>query len=250
MVIAHEITHGFDDQGRRFDADGALREWWTPEDAARFTELADRLVAQFDAYTVLDDVHVNGRLTLGENIADLGGLTLAQRAHARVAAGAPGGRRADAGAAVLPGQRDALARQHQPRAAAHAGRDRPAQPAPAAGARPGLEPGGVPGRVRAPRRRPDHARRGRSGSRSGELDRVEAADDRLLPVQAPGGPVAPPATAGGPPEEEGEGGPPPPFRQRPRSYVSPVRLAGITMTLTAVGSSRPARSAASASSRP
>jgi predicted metalloendopeptidase len=89
MVIAHEITHGFDDQGRRFDANGALRDWWTPEDAARFTELAERLVAQFDAYTVLDDVHVNGRLTLGENIADLGGLALAQRAHARVAADAP-----------------------------------------------------------------------------------------------------------------------------------------------------------------
>ncbi|MDA0161775.1 M13 family metallopeptidase [Solirubrobacter ginsenosidimutans] len=89
MVIAHEITHGFDDQGRRFDADGALREWWTPEDATRFTSLADQLVEQFDAYTVLGDVHINGKLTLGENIADLGGLTLAQRAHARVAAGAP-----------------------------------------------------------------------------------------------------------------------------------------------------------------
>jgi putative endopeptidase len=89
MVIAHEITHGFDDQGRRFDADGALRDWWTSEDAARFTELTERLVAQFDAYTVLDDVHVNGRLTLGENIADLGGLALAQRAHARLAADTP-----------------------------------------------------------------------------------------------------------------------------------------------------------------
>ena len=88
MVIAHEITHGFDDQGRRFDANGALRDWWTPEDAARFTELAEQLVTQFDAYAVLDGVHVNGRLTLGENIADLGGLTLAQRAHARVAAAA------------------------------------------------------------------------------------------------------------------------------------------------------------------
>jgi predicted metalloendopeptidase len=89
MVIAHEITHGFDDQGRRFDADGALREWWTEEDAARFNALAERLVAQFDAYTVLDGVTVNGRLTLGENIGDLGGLALAQRAHARVSADAP-----------------------------------------------------------------------------------------------------------------------------------------------------------------
>ncbi len=65
MVIAHEITHGFDDQGRRFDADGTLNDWWTEEDAERFTALADRLVEQFDAYTVLGDVHVNGRLTLG-----------------------------------------------------------------------------------------------------------------------------------------------------------------------------------------
>ena len=89
MVIAHEITHGFDDQGRRFDADGALREWWTAEDAERFNALAERLVDQFAAYTVLDGVAVNGRLTLGENIADLGGMALAQRAHARVAADDP-----------------------------------------------------------------------------------------------------------------------------------------------------------------
>ena len=88
-VIAHEITHGFDDQGRRYDHRGHLRDWWTAEDAARFTALADRLVEQFDAYTVLEDLPVNGRLTLGENIADLGGLTLAGRALARVAGGAP-----------------------------------------------------------------------------------------------------------------------------------------------------------------
>ena len=159
MVIAHEITHGFDDQGRRFDADGALRDWWTPEDAERFTALADRLVAQFDAYAVLDDVHVNGRLTLGENIADLGGLALAAARPRARRRGRAGDRRPHAGAALLPGQRDALAREHQPRAAAHAGRDRPAQPARAARARPGLQPGGVPGRLRARRRRPDHARR-------------------------------------------------------------------------------------------
>jgi putative endopeptidase len=88
MVIAHEITHAFDDQGRRFDAAGRLRDWWTPEDEARFKALADRLVAQFDAYVVLDGIRVNGRLTLGENIADLGGLRLAQRAHALASAGA------------------------------------------------------------------------------------------------------------------------------------------------------------------
>ncbi len=88
-VIAHEITHGFDDQGRRFDADGAFADWWTDEDARHFTELADRLVEQYDSYLAVGDVTVNGRLTLGENIADLGGVTLAQRAHARVSAEGP-----------------------------------------------------------------------------------------------------------------------------------------------------------------
>jgi predicted metalloendopeptidase len=88
-VIAHEITHGFDDQGRRFDAAGAFRDWWTEQDQAHFTEQASRLVAQFDEYVIVDDVHVNGQLTLGENIADLGGVALSQRAHARVSGGAP-----------------------------------------------------------------------------------------------------------------------------------------------------------------
>lgn len=88
IVIAHEITHGFDDSGRRFDSAGAFRDWWSEDDQAHFTSLADRLVAQFDDYVAVDDVHVNGRLTLGENIADLGGVALSQRAHARVSAGA------------------------------------------------------------------------------------------------------------------------------------------------------------------
>jgi putative endopeptidase len=88
MVVAHEVTHGFDDQGRRYDAHGHLRDWWTDEDEAGFKALADRLVEQFDDYTVLDGVHINGRLTLGENIADLGGVGLAARALARVSDGA------------------------------------------------------------------------------------------------------------------------------------------------------------------
>jgi len=88
IVIAHEITHGFDDAGRRFDGSGAFRDWWTAEDQEHFTALADRLAAQYDDYVAVDDVHVNGRLTLGENIADLGGVTLAFRAHERVSDGA------------------------------------------------------------------------------------------------------------------------------------------------------------------
>jgi putative endopeptidase len=77
-VIGHEMTHGFDDSGRQFDGEGNLRDWWTPDDAAKYKAAAQRVVDQFDQYTVVDDQsHVNGRLTLGENIADLGGLTVA-----------------------------------------------------------------------------------------------------------------------------------------------------------------------------
>jgi predicted metalloendopeptidase len=76
-VIGHEITHGFDDRGSQFDATGALREWWTEADRAEFDRRAAVIVEQFDAFEVAEDLHVNGRLTLGENIADLGGLTIA-----------------------------------------------------------------------------------------------------------------------------------------------------------------------------
>ena len=79
-VIGHEMTHGFDDQGRRFDAQGNLRDWWTTGDAAEYTSRTALVARQFDAYTVADGVHVNGNLTLGENIADLGGLTIAHAA--------------------------------------------------------------------------------------------------------------------------------------------------------------------------
>jgi putative endopeptidase len=80
-VIGHEITHGFDDQGSRSDAQGNLVNWWADEDRARFKAKTDNLVAQYDACVVLKDLHVNGRLTLGENIADLGGITIAYAAY-------------------------------------------------------------------------------------------------------------------------------------------------------------------------
>lgn len=81
VVIGHEMTHGFDDQGRQFDKDGNLKDWWQPEDAERFTKLADRLAAQFDAVEVAPGVHANGKFTLGENIADQGGLRVALTAY-------------------------------------------------------------------------------------------------------------------------------------------------------------------------
>ena len=81
VVIGHEMTHGFDDQGRQFDKDGNLKDWWTAEDAEAFNKLADQLVAQFDEIIVLGDTHANGRFTLGENIADQGGLSVAFTAY-------------------------------------------------------------------------------------------------------------------------------------------------------------------------
>lgn len=76
-AIGHEMTHGFDDEGQQFDKDGNLKNWWTEEDNAKFKALADLLSADYDRYVVVDDVKVNGKLTLGENIADLGGLSIA-----------------------------------------------------------------------------------------------------------------------------------------------------------------------------
>lgn len=77
MVIGHEMTHGFDDQGRQYDAQGNLTDWWTKTDAEKFTTKAKGVIEQYNAYTVLDSLHVNGELTLGENLADIGGLAIA-----------------------------------------------------------------------------------------------------------------------------------------------------------------------------
>ena len=79
-VIGHEMTHGFDDQGRQFDADGNLQDWWTKADAEEFKKRADEVVNQYNGFVILDTLHVNGKLTLGENLADLGGLNIAYEA--------------------------------------------------------------------------------------------------------------------------------------------------------------------------
>ncbi len=88
-VMGHELTHGFDDEGRKFDAAGNLRDWWTPADAAAYTQRAIRVAEQYSAYVAVDSIHVNGRLTLGENIADIGGLTLAYAAMEHALDGQP-----------------------------------------------------------------------------------------------------------------------------------------------------------------
>jgi putative endopeptidase len=88
-VIGHEISHHFDDQGRKYDATGKLTDWWTPQDVTRFKVFTDALVAQYNQYEPLPGQHVNGELTLGENIADLAGLTVAYDAYHKSLGGRP-----------------------------------------------------------------------------------------------------------------------------------------------------------------
>ncbi|MBL8647536.1 MAG: M13 family peptidase [Sphingosinicella sp.] len=88
-VIGHEITHHFDDQGRKYDPTGKLADWWTPEDVKRFKVYTDQVVAQYGAYEPLPGAHINGELTLGENIADIAGLTVAYDAYKASLGGKP-----------------------------------------------------------------------------------------------------------------------------------------------------------------
>ena len=88
-VIGHEISHHFDDQGRKYDKRGTLADWWTPQDIARFKVLTDQVVAQYAAYQPLPGLHVNGELTLGENMADLAGINVAYDAYHKSLGGKP-----------------------------------------------------------------------------------------------------------------------------------------------------------------
>jgi putative endopeptidase len=89
MVYGHELTHGFDDEGRQFDAKGNLRDWWSPPVGKEFDKRAQCVVDQYNGYVSVDDLHVNGKLTLGENIADLGGMKLAHAAYVKARGGEP-----------------------------------------------------------------------------------------------------------------------------------------------------------------
>jgi putative endopeptidase len=88
-VMGHELTHGFDDQGRQFDGEGNLHNWWTPEDAAEFEKRAECFIKEYSAFTPVDDVHLNGKLTLGENTADNGGVHLSFMALMKSLEGKP-----------------------------------------------------------------------------------------------------------------------------------------------------------------
>ena len=112
-VIGHEMTHGFDDQGRKFDGDGNLRDWWTAQDGAEFEKRAACIANEYSGFTSVDDVKLNGRLTLGENSADNGGLRVAYMALEDALQGKRRGEgRLHAGAAILRGLRADLVRKH------------------------------------------------------------------------------------------------------------------------------------------
>ncbi len=93
VVIGHEITHGYDDEGRKYDAEGNLSEWWTDKDSKEFDARAEKVVNEYDAFEALPGVHVNGKLTLGENLADLGGVSIAYDALERLLAKDPSKRK-------------------------------------------------------------------------------------------------------------------------------------------------------------
>jgi putative endopeptidase len=95
LVIGHEMTHGFDNSGRQFDKDGNLHDWWTPADVKAFEEHTRMLVDEYNKFEVLDSVYINGKLTLGENIADLGGATVAYFAYKLSLEGKPAPERID-----------------------------------------------------------------------------------------------------------------------------------------------------------
>ena len=172
VVIGHEMSHGFDDSGSQYDADGNLKNWWTADDRKAYDARTALIVKQFDSYKPLPDQSINGKLTLGENIGDLGGIKIAYAAHAEGSRRKARGeerqdRRFHARAALLPLVRDDLAQPVPRRGDARAAEHEPAQPRQVARPRPAVEPAGVLRRVRLRRRvRPCGARR-RSARASG-----------------------------------------------------------------------------------
>jgi predicted metalloendopeptidase len=88
-VIGHEMTHSYDDQGRQYGPDGNLKDWWSAESAKKFEERSQAIVKQFDGYVPVDDLHINGNFTQGENIADLGGVKLAYAAMEKALGNGP-----------------------------------------------------------------------------------------------------------------------------------------------------------------
>ncbi len=156
----HELTHGFDDEGRHYDEAGNLRDWWVPADSVHFTQQAELIVRQFNEFIQVDTIHVNGPLTLGENLADFGGVLTGYDAL-RTGAGterAPGPHRGlHTGTALLPRLCPDLAHPHPRRAAEEPGQDRPARAGPVARQRPAGQHTGLRHRIRLQAWRSDGA---------------------------------------------------------------------------------------------
>ena len=151
-TMGHELTHGFDDQGRQYDWEGNLKNWWTDDDAKGFQARAERVARQYDAFEVLPGLHINGHQTLGENIADVGGLRVCLRGLQAGDQGQETGadRRFHAGPAILHRLRPELANQRASRGGASARGQRRAQPRPLAGAGTGRQFSRVSPGVRLP----------------------------------------------------------------------------------------------------
>ena len=172
-VIGHELTHGFDDQGRKFDAQGNLRDWWTAADGAAYEQRASCVADQYAGYTVAGDTKINGRLTLGENTADNGGLRLALMAYlagpgARMQGQA---RRLHARAARLPRLGAGLVRERASRGGTVEGRHQPARVEQVPRQRSGLEHARVPEGVLVQGQRPDGPRRTPAASGEARVER-------------------------------------------------------------------------------
>ncbi len=189
MVVGHELTHGFDDEGRQFDAEGNLRDWWSPAVGAEFDKRAACVEHQFDDYVPIDDMHIKGKLTLGENIADLGGPQ-AVLCSISARGGRPLGRvvvadgqriGVHARAAVLRRLRAGVVRELSTRGAAAPRRDQPALAAQVPRGRTALEPTGVRRRLRV-----------QGGDRDGAGGRKALRDsgDGSAPGSAPGAVVS------------------------------------------------------------
>ena len=143
-VIGHELSHGFDDRGSQFDADGNLHDWFTKADHDKFAEKTKALVVQYDAYEPVPDYHVNGALTLGENIGDNSGLAIAYKAYHLSLEGIPrraGNRRVHRRSAAVPGLGPGVARQGARGGNHSAHQDRPAFAARGAGVGAAAQPG-------------------------------------------------------------------------------------------------------------
>ena len=132
IVIGHELTHGFDDQGRKFDPQGNLRDWWTAQDGTEFEKRASCIADEYSSFVAVDDLKLNGKLTLGENTADNGGARIALMALEQMIADDQAGnsganhRRLHPAAALLPGFRPRLVRKAASGILAHAGQCRSA----------------------------------------------------------------------------------------------------------------------------